>query len=76
VRAAGPFIHVEDAAALTVLALDRGPAGIYNAVDDSPAPMREWVPYLADLVGAPRPPAVSVERAERDAGDQTVYYGT
>ncbi len=64
------------AAALTVLALDHGATGIYNAVDDSPAPMREWVPYLANLVGAPRPPTVSTESAERDAGHQVVYYGT
>jgi 2-alkyl-3-oxoalkanoate reductase len=71
-----PFIHVHDAAALTVLALDHGSAGIYNVVDDSPAPMCEWVPYLANLVGAPRPPTVSAERAERDAGHQAVYYGT
>jgi nucleoside-diphosphate-sugar epimerase len=71
-----PFIHVHDGAALTVLALNRGSAGIYNAVDDRPAPMREWVPYLANLVGAPRPPRVSAERAEHDEGYQAVYYGT
>ncbi len=71
-----PFVHVHDAAALTVLALDHGPAGIYNAVDDSPAPMREWVPYVAGLIGAPPPPTVSAESAERDAGYQAVYYGT
>jgi nucleoside-diphosphate-sugar epimerase len=49
------FIHVEDAAAATVCALDaQGPA-IYNVTDDEPAPMRDWVPALAAAVGA-KPP--------------------
>jgi 2-alkyl-3-oxoalkanoate reductase len=38
--------------------------------------MREGVPYVADLVGAPPPARVSVERAEREVGRQAVYYGT
>lgn len=70
------FLHVHDAAAVTVLALDHGSAGIYNAVDDNPAPMREWVPYLAEILGAPPPATVSAESAERDTGHQAVYYGT
>jgi nucleoside-diphosphate-sugar epimerase len=49
------FIHVEDAAAATVAALDRGDPGIYNVVDDEPAPMREWLPLHADSLGA-KPP--------------------
>jgi nucleoside-diphosphate-sugar epimerase len=49
------FIHLEDAAAATVLALERGGTGIYNIVDDEPAPVREWLPVLADVLGA-RPP--------------------
>jgi nucleoside-diphosphate-sugar epimerase len=49
------FIHLEDAAAATVLALDaQGPA-IYNITDDEPAPMREWLPVLAAALGA-KPP--------------------
>jgi len=49
------FIHLEDAAAATVLALDaQGPA-IYNVTDDEPAPVREWLPALADALGA-KPP--------------------
>jgi nucleoside-diphosphate-sugar epimerase len=49
------FIHLEDAAAATVLALDvEGPA-IYNITDDEPAPMRDWLPVLAAAVGA-KPP--------------------
>ena len=71
-----PFIHVDDAAAATVLALDYGSTGIYNVVDDNPAPMHEWVPYVADLIDAPPPARISVERAEREIGHQLVYYGT
>lgn len=71
-----PFIHVDDAAAATVLALDHGSTGIYNIVDDNPAPMHEWVPYVAHLIDAPPPARISVERAEREIGHQLVYYGT
>jgi len=49
------FIHLEDAAAGTVLALERGQPGIYNIVDDEPAPVREWLPVLASAAGA-KPP--------------------
>ena len=49
------FIHVEDAAAATVLAVERGGRGIYNVVDDEPAPARVWMPELARVLGA-RPP--------------------
>ena len=49
------FIHVDDAAAATVLALERGTTGILNVVDDRPLPMREWLPAYAESIGAPRP---------------------
>ena len=49
------FIHLDDAAAATVLALGHDQPGIYNVVDDEPAPMREWLPALASALGA-RPP--------------------
>jgi 2-alkyl-3-oxoalkanoate reductase len=49
------FIQIEDAAAATVAAIERGRRGIYNVVDDEPAPVREWLPELAARVGA-RPP--------------------
>jgi nucleoside-diphosphate-sugar epimerase len=49
------FIHVDDAAAATVAALERGDPGIYNIVDDEPAPMREWLPLHAETLGA-KPP--------------------
>jgi nucleoside-diphosphate-sugar epimerase len=49
------FIHIEDAVAATVAAVEGGPAGIYNVVDDEPAPVSEWAPVLAAAVGAKRP---------------------
>ena len=49
------FIHLDDAAAATVLALEHGEPGIYNIVDDDPAPVAEWLPAAASAVGA-KPP--------------------
>ena len=50
------FIHIDDAAAATLAALERGtPGAIYNVVDDDPAPVREWLPALAAAAGA-KPP--------------------
>ena len=49
------FVHVDDAAAATVAAVERGAPGVYNVVDDDPAPMREWLPAYAEAIGA-RPP--------------------
>jgi 2-alkyl-3-oxoalkanoate reductase len=49
------WIHLDDAASATVAALERGNPGIYNITDDEPAPVSEWLPYLADAVGARRP---------------------
>jgi nucleoside-diphosphate-sugar epimerase len=49
------FIHVDDAAAATVQALTHGVSGAYNVVDDDPARVAEWVPALAQALGAPRP---------------------
>jgi 2-alkyl-3-oxoalkanoate reductase len=50
-----PFIHVDDAAGATVLALDADGPAVYNITDDEPAPMRDWLPALAAAVGA-KPP--------------------
>jgi nucleoside-diphosphate-sugar epimerase len=49
------FTEITDAAAATLAAVDRGVPGAYNAVDDDPAPVAEWLPYLARVVGA-KPP--------------------
>jgi nucleoside-diphosphate-sugar epimerase len=49
------WIHIDDAASATVAALERGEPGIYHVADDAPAPVAEWLPYLAQSVGA-KPP--------------------
>jgi nucleoside-diphosphate-sugar epimerase len=49
------FVQIEDAAAVTVAACERGAPGIYNVCDDDPAPMREWIPAYAEAIGAGRP---------------------
>jgi nucleoside-diphosphate-sugar epimerase len=49
------FIQIDDAAAATALAVERGAPGIYNIVDDDPAPVGEWLPVLAQGLGAPPP---------------------
>jgi nucleoside-diphosphate-sugar epimerase len=49
------FIHVADAAAATVAAVERGMPGVYNVVDDDPAPVAEWLPALARTLGAKEP---------------------
>ncbi len=62
------FIHVEDAAGATVAALERGAPGIYNVVDDEPAPMREWLPVYAEALGAKPPRRVPTWLARLVAG--------
>jgi 2-alkyl-3-oxoalkanoate reductase len=49
------YIHVEDAATATAIAVERGQPGVYYIVDDEPAPVREWLPVLASALGA-KPP--------------------
>jgi nucleoside-diphosphate-sugar epimerase len=49
------FIHVDDAADATVASIERGAPGIYNVVDDDPAPISDWLPVFADAIGAKRP---------------------
>jgi nucleoside-diphosphate-sugar epimerase len=62
------FIHVEDAASATVAAVERGEPGIYNVVDDEPAPMRDWLPIYAQALGAKRPLRVPAFLARLVAG--------
>ena len=52
------WLHVEDAASAAVAALERGAPGIYNVVDDEPAPQSEWLPILAQALRA-KPPATA-----------------
>jgi nucleoside-diphosphate-sugar epimerase len=49
------FIHIEDAAEATAIAIERGAPGIYNVVDDSPSPVRDWLPEAARELGAKKP---------------------
>jgi nucleoside-diphosphate-sugar epimerase len=62
------FIHVDDAASATVAAIDRGTPGIYNVVDDDPAPVREWLPVYAQAIGAKQPRRVPKLAARIAAG--------
>jgi nucleoside-diphosphate-sugar epimerase len=70
------WIHLEDAAAATVAALERGNQGIYNITDDEPAPVTEWLPFLADVVGAKPPLRVPVWLARILAGRVAVQWMT
>jgi nucleoside-diphosphate-sugar epimerase len=62
------FIHLDDAAAATVLALEHDGVGVYNITDDEPAPMREWLPALASALGAKPPRHVPLWLARLAAG--------
>ncbi len=70
------FIHLDDAAAATALALEHDRAGVYNIVDDEPAPVREWLPVLAEVLGAKPPRQVPRWLARLLAGDAAVMLGT
>jgi nucleoside-diphosphate-sugar epimerase len=70
------FIHLDDAAAATVLALEHEGPAIYNIVDDDPAPVREWLPVLAGALGAKPPRRVPRWLARLFAGELAVMMGT
>ena len=70
------WIHLDDAAAATVLALDHEGPAIYNIVDDDPAPVREWLPALAHAVGAKPPRHFPAWAARLAAGEAAVVMGT
>ena len=62
------FIHIHDAARATLAALTGGPGGIYNIVDDEPAPVAAWLPALASVLGAPPPMRIPALLARPLAG--------
>lgn len=66
------FIEIGDAASATVAALD-APAGIYNVVDDRPAPVAEWLPYYAKILGAKPPRGIPRWLARVAAGQFAAY---
>ena len=72
------WIHLEDAAAATALALKHEGPAIYNIVDDEPAPVREWLPVLAKALGAKPPrqlPRLAGAVARRRGGGSNVHRG-
>ena len=70
------WVHLDDAASATVLAVEHKARGVFNIVDDEPAPASEWLPYLAACAGAKRPMRVPVWLARLLAGDQAVVMMT
>jgi nucleoside-diphosphate-sugar epimerase len=70
------FIQIEDAAAATAAAVTKGTPGIYNVVDDDPAPVSEWLPALAAAVGAKPPRRVPRWLGRLLAGEATVMLMT
>jgi nucleoside-diphosphate-sugar epimerase len=62
------FVHVDDVAGATAVAVERGAPGVYNIVDDEPASQRDWLPVYAEAIGAPRPRRVPVWLARLVAG--------
>ena len=70
------WIHLDDAAAATVLALEHDGPGIYNIVDDDPAPVREWLPVLAQALGAKPPRRFPTWLARLLAGEAVTVMST
>jgi len=66
------WIHLDDAAAATVLALEHDGPAIYNIVDDEPAPAKDWLPYLAQRLGAKPPRRIPAWLAKRVASPAAV----
>ncbi len=62
------FSHTHDVATAVLAALDKDAVGVLNVVDDEPAPTREWLPFLSDLLDAPRPRKAPVAIARLAAG--------
>ncbi|HET7278767.1 MAG TPA: NAD(P)-dependent oxidoreductase [Dermatophilaceae bacterium] len=66
------WVHVDDAASATVLAVEQKAKGVFNIVDDEPAPVSEWLPYLAECAGAKPPRRVPAWLARVLAGEMVV----
>jgi 2-alkyl-3-oxoalkanoate reductase len=69
------FVHIDDAAVGTVLALTAEP-GVYNLVDDDPSPQAVWLPAFAKFLGASAPPHITEAEAKAIAGEEAVFYAT
>jgi nucleoside-diphosphate-sugar epimerase len=70
------FVHLEDAASATALAIEGAEPGIYNVCDDEPAPAREWLPFMAETLGARPPRRIPAFVARILAGGAAVLIGT
>ncbi|WP_433894338.1 NAD-dependent epimerase/dehydratase family protein [Streptomyces sp. CA-111067] len=70
------WVHLDDAASATVLALEQQARGVFNIVDDDPAPAGEWLPFLAECAGAKRPMRVPKWLARLLAGEVAVIMMT
>jgi nucleoside-diphosphate-sugar epimerase len=70
------WVHLDDAASATVLAMEQKATGVFNIVDDEPAPASEWLPYLAACAGAKRPMRVPTWLARLLAGEMAVMMMT
>ena len=70
------WVHLDDAASATVLAVEQQARGVFNIVDDDPAPASEWLPYLAECAGAKRPMRVPMWLARLLAGQVAVVMMT
>jgi len=66
------WVHLDDAASATVLAVEQQAKGVFNIVDDEPAPVSEWLPYLAKCAGAKPPRRVPAWLARLLAGEMMV----
>lgn len=66
------WVHVDDAASATVLAVEQHATGVFNIVDDEPAPVSEWLPYLAACIGAKPPRRVPAWLVRPLAGEMAV----
>jgi nucleoside-diphosphate-sugar epimerase len=66
------WVHVDDAVSATVLAVEQKARGVFNIVDDEPAPASEWLPYLAECAGAKPPRRVPAWLARLLAGEMAV----
>ena len=66
------FLHIDDAAAATLLAIESDRTGVYNIVDDDPAPVSDWLPGLAEAIGARPPRHLPVWLARLFVGDAVV----
>jgi 2-alkyl-3-oxoalkanoate reductase len=70
------FVHIDDVARATIAAIERGEHGVYNIVDDEPAPVATWLPELAAAIGARSPWRVPVWLGRLFAGELAVFVMT